>query len=187
MRLHFICFLILIFNVRAFAQNSQKYLVLENARKYTRKVYSPGEEISFKTHDSKAKFSGRIVSVNDSVLVIVKVIKMENEGDGTNNVYKDYVPLKEIAAVYYVKDKYWRFFRGMYAGTAMIGGVGMIGIAGLNYITDSNRTPIDKKGVQIAAGLAISGALVALFGGKNYKKLKGRWRLRAMDSFDPND
>ncbi len=183
MRLLLICVFFTCLTNQSFGQD--KYLVLENVQKFTREIFRPGDEITFRTHDSKANFSGRILSVDDSVLVIVKVIQMQNDGDGTNNVYKDYIPLREIASVYFVKDSYWQFFRGFYSVGATAGGVFLMGVTGLNRITDSNKPPIDKKAFWTAAGLAVSGVLIWLLGGKKYKKLDKKWRLRAMESFDP--
>lgn len=179
MRLLLFCLFLLIYLP---LQAQEQYLALENLRKYYRVSFRPGDEFAFKTFDSKAKFSGTLKSVNDSILVLIKTIPLE---DGGTEKHEDAVPLEEIKSVYFVKDSYWQFFRSMYGGGATIGGAFLMGIAGFNHLTDRDGTRLDTRAMGIAAGIMLSGVIVFLAGGKKYKKLGDKWRLRSIQAFDP--
>ncbi|RMG26242.1 MAG: hypothetical protein D6730_09450, partial [Bacteroidetes bacterium] len=131
----------------------QKYLALENTRQFYRIVFQTGDHISFRTHDSKAEFGGVIQSVDDSMLVIVIVVRLEEGGETTNIKYEDSVPLREIKSVRYQRGGYWQFFRNLYGGGTVVGGAALLGITGINYLTDKQRTPIDRQAVNITLGM----------------------------------
>lgn len=160
---------------------SQKVLSLENAKKFKRMIFSPGDFIRIEGNDSQARYSGYIESVNDSTVVLVKVVKIENEGDATNNVFRDYVPLKEIKAIYNGEKTYWQYFRNMYSGTAMVGGGILILITSANTLLE-NQEP-DGSSILIATGILISGFIVRYIGRDKYK-LGKKWQLKAMDLGD---
>lgn len=157
---------------------SQKVLALENAKKYKRLIFNAGDFIRIEGRDSQARYSGYIESVNDSSVVLVKVVKMENEGDATNNVFRDYVPIEEIQAIYNGEKNYWQYFRNMYSGTAMVGGGVLILITAANTLLEDQEP--DGNSILIATGILVSGFAVKYIGRDKYKVGK-KWRIRAMD------
>ena len=157
---------------------SQKVLSLENPGRFKRIFFQPGDVIRFGTEDSQGKFSGVIESVSDSVIVIVKVVQIENEGDATNNVFRDYVPLREITVVYNTRGNWWSTFRNMYAGAALVGGGALIGIGVVNSIIE-NQAP-DPGSMILAGSISASGLLMRSLGRNKYRIGKS-WQLRAMD------
>ncbi|MEM8891145.1 MAG: hypothetical protein AAGD28_24420 [Bacteroidota bacterium] len=161
--------------------SAQKVLALENAKKFKRLFFKQGDFIRIEANDSQARYSGYIESVNDSSVVLVKIVKMENEGDATNNVFRDYVPLSEIKAIYNGEKTYWHYFRNMYSGTAMVGGGVLILITSANTLLE-NQEP-DASSILIATGILISGLAIRYIGRDKYKIGK-RWKLRAMDLGD---
>lgn len=157
---------------------AQKVLVLENPSRYKRIVFRPGDEIRFGTLDGNARYNGRIESVDDSVVVIVKVVRVENEGDATNNVFRDYVPIREIDVVYNGNRNWWYYFRNAYAGTAMIGGGILLGGITLNGILENQRP--EPFALIFSASLSASGLLLR-YAGRNKYRIGNRWQLRAME------
>ncbi len=157
---------------------TQKILALENPKKFKRIIFQVGDPIRFGTDDSQARFSGMIESVDDSVVVIVKAVKVENEGDGTNNLFRDYVPIREITVVYNLDRDWWYFFRNAYSGTALIGGGALVAISVINALIE-NQNP-DPASIIIASGISASGLLARTLGRNKYK-LGKQWRLRAME------
>ncbi|MFK7924506.1 MAG: hypothetical protein AB8H47_21295 [Bacteroidia bacterium] len=155
-----------------------KVLTLENVKRYKRVVFRPGDYIRFQTHDGRAQYNGQIESINDSSIVILKVIKLANEGDATNNVLRDYVPIREIDMVYNPNKTGWKTFKNMYSGSAMIGGGGLIVITALNALTSD--LPPDPSSVLIATGILTSGFLVRYIGRDKYK-LGDKWQLKTME------
>lgn len=160
------------------AAQPQKVLAMENPWRTKRIFFFPGDYLVFRTHDGKAKYEGYIESVTDSMIVLVKIVQMGNDGDATNNVFRDYVPIREIDYVYGESKSYWRFFRKMVAGTGTLSGGYLLGATGFNHLYLD--VPIDEEGVLIAAALMGTGILFN-FLGKDRRKMGGRWRLRAMD------
>lgn len=158
---------------------AQKVLALENPRKFKRFIFEPGDYIRFGTSDSQAKFSGIIESVDESFVVIIKTVKIENEGDATNNVFRDYVPISEITKVFNVEQTGWRIFQNIYSGSAIVGGGALILIGVVNAII--NNSPPDPNSLILAGSISASGLLVKLLGRNKYKIGKGGWGLRAMD------
>ncbi len=157
---------------------SQKVLSLENPGRFKRIFFQPGDVIRFGTEDSQGKFSGVIEAVSDSVVVIVKVVKIENEGDATNNVFRDYVPIREITVVYNTRGNWWSAFRNMYAGAALVGGGALIGIGVVNSILENQ--PPDPGSLILAGSISASGLLMRSIGRNKYRIGKA-WQLRAMD------
>jgi len=155
-----------------------KVLTLENAKRFKRIVFRPGDFIRFQTRDGRAQYNGQIESINDSSIVILKVIKMANEGDATNNVLRDYVPIREIGIVYNPYKTGWKTFKNMYSGSAMIGGGGLIIITALNAWL-SDLTP-DPSSILIATGILTSGFLIRYIGRDKYK-LGDKWQLKTME------
>lgn len=156
----------------------QKYLSLENPKKFKRIIFQPGDYIRFQTRDGNARYHGTIEAVYDSVVVLVKTIKMANSGDATNNVFRDYVPLHEIQAVYNGKKSYGRYFRNMYAAAATIGGGALIGITSLNTLLERGKP--DQTSLIIASGLLTSGLIVRYLG-RNKWKIGNQWQLHARE------
>lgn len=155
-----------------------KVLAVENVKRFKRVVFRPGDFIRFQTHDGKAQYNGQIESVNDSSIVILKVIQMSNEGDATNNVLRDYVPIKEIGVVYNPAKSSWKTFRNMYSGSAMVGGGGLILITALNAWTSD--LPPDPDSILIATGILTSGFIIRYIGRDKYK-LGDNWQLKTME------
>ncbi len=171
-------FLLLLSILCSFQAYSQKVLALENPARFKRIIFKPGDYIRFGTDDSQARFSGTIESIDDSVVVIVKVVTVENEGDATNNVFRDYVPIREITKVYNPDQGWWYYFRNMYSGTAMIGGgVLILGSIFNSWVLDS---PPDPSSIILASSIYASGLIVRYLGRNKYKIGK-RWKLRAME------
>lgn len=157
---------------------AQKVLSLENPVKFKRILFQPGDYIRFGTDDSQAKFSGMIEAVDDSTVVIVKTVKIENKGDATTNVFRDYVPISQITSVYEKDRNWWYFFRNMYAGTAIIGGGGLLLGTIINSIILD--TPPDPSSIILASAVSASGLLIRYLGRNKYTIGK-RWQLRALD------
>ncbi|MEM6346283.1 MAG: hypothetical protein AAF927_20510 [Bacteroidota bacterium] len=155
-----------------------KVLTLENVKRYKRIVFRPGDFIRFQTKDGKAQYNGQIESINDSSIVLLKIVKMANEGDATNNVLRDYVPIREIDMVYNPYKTAWKTFKNMYSGSAMIGGGGLIIITALNAWTSD--LPPDPSSVLIATGILTSGFIVRYIGRDKYK-LGEKWQLKTME------
>lgn len=172
------CTFLMIFSLTIAPIQAQKVLSLENPAKFKRILFQPGDYIRFGTDDTQAKFSGLIESVDDSVVVIVKTVKIENEGDATTNVFRDYVPIREITKVYEMDRNWWFFFRNMYSGTAIIGGGALILGTIINSIILD--TPPDPNSIILASSVSASGLLVRYLGRNKYKIGK-KWQLRAMD------
>ncbi len=158
---------------------SQKALALENPYRAKRIFFYPGDYLVFKTQDGNAKYEGHIEAVWDSVIVLVKIIQMSNEGDATNNVIRDYVPISEIKYLYGGQSRsYWQYFRKMVGATGTIAGAYLLGTATFNhYYLDA---PMDETSVIIASTLLGTGILFNLIG-KDRRKLGKRWRLRSME------
>ncbi|MEL7529744.1 MAG: hypothetical protein AAFN10_00475 [Bacteroidota bacterium] len=159
-------------------QKPVKVLTLENAKRFKRIVFRPGDYIRFQTHDGRAQYNGQIESINDSSIVILKVVKMTNEGDATNNVFRDYVPIREIDMVYNPHKTVWQTFKNWYSGSAMISGGGLILITALNAWTSD--LPPDPNSVLIATGILTSGFIVRYIGRDKYK-LGDKWQLKTME------
>ena len=157
---------------------SQKYLALEHNKRFKRIIFKPGDYVRFQTHDGEAKYSGIIEAVDDSTIVLVKVVQLENEDDATNNVFRDYVPIKEIRAIYNGRPSYWKYFKRMYSGTAMVGGGLLIVITALNTLLE-NDVP-DPNSLIITSAILTSGLIVRYIGRDKYKIGK-KWSLRAME------
>ena len=170
---------IMVFSIPAVGQ---KILALENPTKFKRIVFRQGDYIRFATSDSQAKFSGRIESINDSVIVIVKVVKIENEGDATNNVFRDFVLIRDITKVFDQDRNWWDVFRNMYSGTAVIGGGALVLVAIVNSVIED--VPPDPNSIILASSISASGLLLRYLG-RNHYKIGKRWQLRAMEPFDP--
>lgn len=158
---------------------SQKALALENPYRAKRVFFYPGDYLVFKTQDGNAKYEGHIEAVLDSVIVLVKIIQMSNEGDATNNVIRDYVPISEIKYLYGSASKsYWQYFRRMVGVTGTIAGAYLLGTATFNhYYLDA---PVDENAVIFASALMGTGIIFNLIG-KDRRKLGKRWRLRSME------
>jgi hypothetical protein len=175
MRIHFLLLLLLL---TGYSLPAQKVLAVENVHRLKRITFQPGDFIRFQTRDSKARFNGVIETVTDSNLVIVRAVKMENEGDATNTVFRDYVPLREIEMVYDPAKTYWKYFKNMYSGMAMIGGGMLITFTAVNSIA-GDQVP-DPTSVIIATGILTSGFIIRYIGRDKYRVGK-RWTLRAME------
>ena len=176
--MRFAILLLLGFGLSIHSLSAQRVLALENPYRAKRIFLYPGDYIEFKTHDGNAKYSGYIEAVYDSVIVLVKAIKIGNEGDATNKLMRDYVPIEEIKYLYGNSKSYWQFFRKMVAGTGTIGGAYLLGTTTFNrYYLDS---PMDPTSVTIASALLGTGILFALIG-KDRRRMGRRWRLRSMD------
>ena len=119
---------------------AQNFLALENASRFKRIIYYPGDVIKFQTQDGNTRYNGIIESVEDSVIVLLKVVKFANHGDATNTTYRDYVPIREIRTVFPTHANSWRTFRHAYYGSAMVAGGGLIAVTSINTLMEQQRS-----------------------------------------------
>ena len=157
----------------------QKVLALENPRKFKRTIYEPGDWLRIQTHAPRAWINAQILAVDDSILTLIKPYSYtDDEGKKIVLEEKDYLPFREIRAIRYVGNKNWAEFQSIYAGGAMIGGVFLLAISGVNALEDND--PLDAETLWLTSSLTASGILVALIG-RRKQKIGSRWRLRAME------
>lgn len=157
---------------------AQKVLVLENPVKFKRFFFFPGDFIRFQGKDGYSRFSGRIEAVDDSMLVLIKAVSLEDEAGEDHRVYRDYVPLHEIGAVYPPKRTTWSYVKNIYSGSAMIGGGGLIGLTAVNALI--YESPPDINGLIVAGGILVSGFIMRYIGRDKYK-IGPKWQIRTME------
>ncbi|MEM7369167.1 MAG: hypothetical protein AAF587_11255 [Bacteroidota bacterium] len=156
---------------------SQRILSLENPTKYKRHIFAPGDYIRFHTHDSGAKFSGIIEAIDDSVIVLVKQFRLDRE-DAHPRIFRDYVPLSEIKAVYLNKPSFWgRLRHGFYRTTLVGGSVVIVGTA-VNTLTGGGAP--DPTFMILSTSILTSGLIVRYLGRDKFK-LGKKWFLKAME------
>ncbi len=159
---------------------AQKVLAFENANRFKRVIYHPGSVIRFQLHDSKAVFSGRIESVNDSQIVILKSMMMENEGDASQRVFREYVSLDKIRYVYKrPSGTYGEFFMGMASGGLMAGGLMYVILLPIDAWLAGQKP--DPTNLAIGVGMLATGGLMAALR-KKKQKVGEKWVLKTMES-----
>jgi len=161
--------------------HGQKVLSLENAARFKRIIFAPGDYIRFQGQDGQAKYSGMIEEIDESFVVLVKSIVIGDQTDKTAQLYRDYVPIEEIRAVINSRPSAWRTFRNGYYATAILAGGMFIGGTTLNTMIEGS-TP-DPTTLVVASGFLTSGLLVRYLGRDKYK-LGKRWELVVRDPLD---
>lgn len=156
----------------------QKVLSLENPNRYKRYIFSPGDYIRFQTADANSIFSGYIEAVDDSIIVLVKQIKVDDQANANKRIFRDYVPICEISAVYRAKPSFWGRLRQGYYKSSMIGG--SVLIVGTSVNTLAGGGPPDPSFLILSTSILTSGLLVGLFG-KDRLKLGKKWVLKPIE------
>lgn len=155
----------------------QRTLSLENAHRFKRYRFIEGDDFRFRTLDTRAWNSGTLGEIRDSSIVLVRKLSFVDEGKERTRVIRDEVRLEHIEWVYYGNQTSWDRFRRSYGGTAFIGGLALMAIAGVNAWTMDE--PAESTSLQIAGGIALAG-LIVRFSGKSKYRIGGRWTLRSM-------
>jgi hypothetical protein len=162
--------------------HGQKVLSLENATRFKRIIFEPGDYIRFQGQDGQAKYSGVIESIDESFVVLVKAVVIDDhQADKTAQLYRDYVPVAEIRAVINSRPSPWRTFRNGYYATAILAGGVFIGGTTLNTMIEGSSP--DPTTLVVASSLLTSGLLVRYLGRDKYK-LGKRWELVVRDPLD---
>ena len=162
---------------------AQKNLALENFNKFQRIIYQPGDAIRFQVYGDKTKYKGRIESVNDSMMVIVKSIMTENEGDASNRVHRDYILIRDIRSVYKrPSDSYGEFFYGMMAGGLTGAGVMFVVIGPIDAAV-GGASAINTN-FFIGAGMLVTGLLLNVFK-KRKHRIGRKWLAKPMNPILP--
>lgn len=155
---------------------SQNALTINNYSRFKRMVYSPGDGIYLQTKD-KLNFSGQVDAVNDSVLTISKVIEVTDES-GTKKIrQQDYVPLREIRAVYTQHiPKKWGMTKTA-AGTFLLSGVMFGVLSGWGYKAYGGATSNGKANLGLAIGSFVASAFVKI-ANPNKRKIGNHWEIK---------
>jgi hypothetical protein len=147
------CFLLLIISNSCFCQKD--LLILQKKNKNT--FYNSGDVISFKIEGDKSKITGKILDLEDSVIV-----------------FKGYeVNVNKITCLY-VDKKTGRGLHYKLASLLLIGG------SGYALIDLINRGELDERTLIPCGKLIAAGLLAKLIIG-NKIKIKGRTRLRILN------
>jgi len=161
----------------------QKVLAFENVDRFTRIIYVPGDIIRFQMEDSKTVFTGRLASVNDSQMVILKSLIVENEGDASNRVYREYVALDKIRSVYKrPSGSYGEYFYGAVSGGLMAGGLMYVVLLPIDAATGQSQ--LSPTNMAIGAGMLATGGLMAIFR-KKKQRVNDKWILKPMIAITP--
>jgi hypothetical protein len=160
----------------------QKFLAVENPGRFKRVLFKPGEAIRFQMDDGKAVYTGRIESISDSIMVIISSVVVENEGDATRSVQRDYVQISRISTVFRRPDKSdGTYLIRIISGGLMIFGSAMLVIIPVNSVTTG--VDIEPGTMFLAGGMAAAGALLQL-GVKNKYRIGKKWKVRSMEAWD---
>ena len=122
-----------------------------------------------------------IEEIDESFVVLVKSIVIDDQTDKTAQLYRDYVPIHEIRAVINSRPSPWRTFRNGYYATAILAGGMFIGGTTLNTMIEGSAP--DPTTLVVASGFLTSGLLVRYLGRDKYK-LGKRWELVVRDPLD---
>ena len=162
---------------------AQKMLSLENPRRFVRYMYNEGDNFKFKIKGEKGWNEAMIEEIHDSALVLVKAFYLNDEIGKQRRVIRDIVPINDIGIVRHYPDTPYDRFRRTSGGTAVIGGISLLAIAGINSLILDD--PIDPSSARIAGGIAGAGVLLLLIGKKNYR-LGNKWALRVKAPLGPD-
>lgn len=161
----------------------QKVLAFENIDRFTRVIYVPGDVIRFQIEDSRTVFTGRIASVNDSQIVILKSLIMENEGDASNRVFREYVALDKIRSVYKrPTGSYGEYFYGAVSGGLMAGGLMYVVLLPIDALTGQSQ--LSPTNMAIGASMLTVGSIMAVFR-KKKQRVNDKWVLKPMTAITP--
>ncbi len=155
----------------------QRQLALENAKRFKRIVFYPGDAIRFQVVDSKDRVNGIIEAITDSSIIIVKTVTLSYVNGNSISTYRDQIPLRMIRAIYPPDQTAWYQFRNMFYAGTIIGGSGLITVSIANSLIES-QVP-DFNSLAIVAGIMTTGLAVRYIGRNRYKIGK-KWKLKAM-------
>jgi hypothetical protein len=162
---------------------AQNVLAFENVNRFKRIIYVPGDMIRFQLDDSKTVFSGRIESVNDSQVVILKSLVMENAGDVSTRVFREYVSIDRIRFVYKRSTgSYGEFFYGMLSGGLISGGLMYVVLLPIDAFFGQSR--LSPTNMSIGASMLAAGGLMALLR-KKKQRVGDKWVLKPMTPITP--
>ncbi|MFN0200755.1 MAG: hypothetical protein ACKVTZ_04515 [Bacteroidia bacterium] len=160
---------------------AQKNLSVGNYNKAKRVVFEPGEIIRLKTQDKGLVFNGKIETVNDTFIVLLKGIKI-SDGDGVQRtVYRDKVLLKDIRYIYKKPHR-----AAFLPSSARI----MLGLGGLMFTGFGLMEVAQKRHLSMNLPL---GAASFLIGGiwfvteKKGYKIGKKWELKAIEPVIRNE
>lgn len=174
--------LLLLLSLSCSLATGQMVLSLQNAKRYQRVYFAPGDLIRFRMTDSRANFRGRILELNDSLMVITSALRLESEGDITQRVSKDYVRLNDIERVYArPSNAYGARFASASAGALLGGGLLYSVLIPLDQLAGGE--PFVLRRFLLGPALMGAGMLMRLTIRSHYK-VGRRWQLRPMPYFD---
>lgn len=161
----------------------QKVLAFENVNRFKRVIYVPGDIIRFQMEDDKSVFTGRVESVNDSQMVILKSMLLENNRDASNRVFREYVTLDKIRFIYKrPSGTYGEFFYGMMSGGLISGGLMYVVLLPIDALFGQSR--LSPTNMAIGAGMLATGGLLAIFR-KKKQRVGNKWVLKPMVPITP--
>jgi hypothetical protein len=164
---------------------SQQNLALENVSRLQRIVYMPGDYIRFQIQGENTVFEGRLESVNDSQLVIQKALQMENEGDASQRIFREYIKLHDVRFVYKRgAGSSGAVLRDVFAGGLVAGGLMYTVFLPLDAFTGQQQ--LNTTNFSIGLGMLAGGGLLKLFK-KNKYRVGNKWRLKPMGPLLPAD
>lgn len=157
---------------------SQRQLAIENAKKFKRITYYPGDLIRFQTVESKDRINGMIEAITDSTIIIIKTLNIPyKDGSSAISTFRDHIPLRMIRAVYPQDQSTWYQFRNIFYAGTIIGGTGLIGVSIANSLIE-NQVP-DFNSLTIVAGIMTAGLAVRYLGRNKYRIGK-KWELKSI-------
>ena len=174
----------------AFSGFGQECLLIKHNRRDKIISYCIGDEIRVLDKNLQKKYSGTILSLRDSVLVLERPVENAKKLRLLQKTYRDYIAISDIEAVYEGKKGILRSVRYFYSGTAMIGGGLIIGTNSVNSLLEGD-TPSYQKMI-VATGILISGFIVRHLGrdkykiGKNWTIKTGQPEVPASEEIEPN-
>ena len=161
----------------AFHGYSQKYLSVEKPRRFKRVKYLPGDKIYLQVQ-SKQKYNGVLESVNDSFLVVARLVEIPDPANPHVIVVRDTIKLSNIKSINTSGKGSMDSFLRMYTNTAIVGGVFLMAGGGGMALLEGQKP--DKNSFLIAGGIMVSGIILKIFVRTKYK-IGNRWQVKAME------
>jgi hypothetical protein len=149
-----VCLLLFILLNNCFGQ--RRLMMLQKKNKNKNAYYEAGDVISFRIEGKKSKITGKILDLNDSIIV-----------------FRGYeVDVRKITALYVDEKTRW-WLRYKIAQLALLGGVGYL-------VLDVVNNGELNKGTLIVGGAVIGAGLIAKLLISNQIKIRGRTRVRIL-------